>query len=284
MSMKADLFYYTGTGNSLWAARTLAEKLGDAAIIPISRIAGKPFAEGVDAVGIIFPVHMWGLPRKVIAFVETLANDPSRYYFAVAVNAGQVAATLLQLKKLMQSKGLSLSTGFGIAMPSNYIPWGGPGPVEKRIGRFEAAREKLGAIAGAVSKRALAPVDRGPLWQNILFTRLNRLAFPHIPGMDKSFWVDEKCNACGVCKTVCTCGNIDLQADKPVWLHHCEQCLACIQWCPQEAIQFGKKTPRYERYHHPEVTLQDMIADIGSSSATRGSGFIHWRTTSQRVG
>lgn len=29
-----------------------------------------------------------------------------------------------------------------------------------------------------------------------------------------------------------------------------EQCLACIKWCPQETIQFGKKTPRYKRYHH----------------------------------
>ena len=48
--------------------------------------------------------------------------------------------------------------------------------------------------------------------------------------------------------------------DRPAWLRHCEQCLACIQWCPQEAIQFGKKTPHYKRYHHPEVTLQDMLA------------------------
>ncbi len=257
--MKTDLFYYTGTGNSLWAARILAKKLGDAGTVPISRIDGDPRNEGADAVGIIFPVHMWGLPRKVISFVESLAEDPSRYYFAVAVNAGQVAATLLQLKKLMQSKGLSLSTGFGIEMPSNYIPWGGPGPEEKRTGRIDAARKKLGVIAAAVAARELAPVERGPLWQNILFTRLNRLAFPHVPGMDKSFWVDDRCNGCGICKTICPCGNIDLKADKPVWLHHCEQCLACIQWCPQEAIQFGKKTPRYERYHHPEVTLQDMI-------------------------
>ncbi len=267
--MNTELFYYTGTGNSLWAARILADKLGDTGIIPISPMTGPP-DEGVEAVGIIFPVHMWGLPRRVVAFVNSLANDPSRYWFAVAVNAGQVAATLLQLKKLMQSKGLSLSSGFEVAMPSNYIPWGGPGPEAKRIERFGAAREKLGAIAAAVSGRESSPVERGPLWQNILLTPLNRLAFPHVPGMDKSFWVDEKCNGCGVCKTICPCGNIDLQAGKPVWLHHCEQCLACIQWCPQEAIQFGKKTPRYERYHHPEITLQDMIhrsGDAGSPSA-----------------
>ena len=257
--MKTALFYYTGTGNSLWIARVLAERLGDAAITPISPMTGPPDG-GAEAVGIIFPVHMWGLPRRVISFVDSLAYDPSPYCFAVAVNAGQVAATLLQMEKLMRSKGLTLSAGFSIAMPSNYIPWGGPGPEAKQVGRFAAAREKLGTIAAAVAAREASPLERGPLWQNILLTGLNRLAFPHVPGMDKSFWVDGKCNGCGVCKTICPCGNIDLDADRPRWRHHCEQCLACIQWCPQEAIQFGRKTARYERYHHPEITLQDMIA------------------------
>ena len=260
--MKTDLFYYTGTGNSLWTARVLAKKLGDTDVIPISRIPGEMIERQADSVGIVFPVHIWGVPRRVIAFLNLLVKDPSRYYFAVAVNAGQVAATLLQLKKLMQAKGLSLSSGFGIAMPSNYIPWGGPGPKDKQMMRFTRAGEKIIAIADTVAKREQRPVEKGPLWQNILFTWLNRLSFPHVPTMDKSFWVDEKCNSCGVCKTVCPCGNIELKDGRPVWSHHCEQCLACIQWCPPEAIQFGKKTQRYERYRHPEVKLSDIIAAL----------------------
>jgi ferredoxin len=258
--MKTELFFYTGTGNSLWTARILAQKLGDTEILPMSGIPGNRVVSKADAVGIIFPVHMWGLPRKVIGFANKLAKDSSKYYFAVAVNAGQVAATLIQLKKLMFSNGLSLSSGFDIFMPSNYIPWGGPGPEDKRRQRIDDAREKIGKISAIVAKGEQRPVEKGPLWQNVLFSRLYRLAYPHVPAMDKSFRIDEKCNSCGICKTICPCGNIDLQEDKPVWLHHCEQCLACIQWCPQEAIQFGKKTPRYERYHHPEVKLQEIIA------------------------
>ncbi len=110
-------------------------------------------SSGPTVVGIIFPVHMWGVPRRVIAFLNALVKDPSRYYFAVAVNAGQVAATLLQLKKLMHGKGLSLSSGFEIGMPSNYIPWGGPGPKDKQIMRFTKAGEKIKAIADVVTKR-----------------------------------------------------------------------------------------------------------------------------------
>jgi len=55
--MRMDLFFYTGKGNSLWTARTLAEELGEAGIHPISRDGLDPFRSSADAVGIIFPVH-----------------------------------------------------------------------------------------------------------------------------------------------------------------------------------------------------------------------------------
>jgi len=258
--MKTDLFYYTGTGNSLWAARTLAERVGEAELFPISRVRADAGRTDADAVGLVFPVHIWGVPRRVIAFLDDIKRDPSRYHFAIAVNAGQVAATLLQLRGLLQERGLALACGFGLVMPSNYIPWGGPGPREGQMKRIAAAREKIAAIASNVTTGAQGPIERGPFWQNLLFTGFNRLAFSRVPSMDKSFWTDPRCNGCGVCRQVCPCGNIEMKEDKPLWLHRCEQCLACIQWCPQEAIQFGKRTPRYERYHHPEVRLQDLTA------------------------
>ena len=262
--MKTDLFFYTGTGNSLWTAKTLAKELGDTEVIPMTRFKANPVRSNAEAVGMIFPVHIWGPPRRVLAFVDALEPDPSRYHFALAVNAGQVAATLIGLKRRMDARGLPLHAGFELRMPSNYIPWGGPGPEAQRLERFAAAREKVGRIAGLLAARTTCPVEKGPLWQNILFTGINRLAFSHVPSMDKGFWVDTKCIACGICRAVCPSGNIEMKAGKPVWLHHCEQCLACIQWCPQEAIQYGKKTPRYQRYHHPEVTLPEMIAAANS--------------------
>jgi ferredoxin len=258
--MKTDLFFYTGTGNSLWTARTLAGKLGDTALHPISAISGRPAGSGAEAIGLVFPVHIWGVPGRVIDFVDSLANDSSRYCFAVAVHAGQVAATLLQLKRLMRAKGLLLSCGFEIAMPNNYIPWGGPGPLEKRTRRIEEAKKKIERIAGPVSRREKGPVEKGPLWQNVLFTGINRISFSRVAGMDKGFRVDENCDSCGICGTICPCGNIDLREGRPVWQHRCEQCLACIQWCPPEAIQYGGKTQGYERYRHPEVTLREMLA------------------------
>ena len=153
--MKTDLYFFTGTGNSLWTARTLASELGNTEIIPMIRVAGKAVQSRADAIGIIFPVHIWGLPQRVIDFINALAVDPSKYYFALAVNAGQVAATLLQMNKLMKSRGLSLSAGFDIVMPSNYIPWGGPGPEDKITSRTNDAREKIKKISPMLVKSIL---------------------------------------------------------------------------------------------------------------------------------
>ena len=260
--MKTLLFYYTGTGNSLWTARSLAPGLGETTILPMSSGHAAGITDAApDIIGMIFPVHVWGVPRRAVAFVDALPAAAARAYcFAVAVNAGQVAATLLQLGKLLQAKGASLSSGFSLVMPSNYIPWGGPGPKALQIKRFVRAQGKLSKIVDIVAAKQVRPVEKGPFWQNIFFSWINRKTYPHIPAMDKHFRVDDRCNGCGICRNVCPTDNIEMEGTgKPCWRGHCEQCLACIQWCPQEAIQFGKRTQRFERYHHPEVTIRDMM-------------------------
>lgn len=257
--MHTDIYFYSGSGNSLWAARRLAEELGDTALHPIPKTGAVASGAPDDAVGIVFPVHMWGVPRRVLQFIELLPRNDSRYYFAAAINAGQVSATLLQLRDVMSKKGLALSAGFDLLTPTNYIPWGGPGPEEKWKARLTKTDEKIRSIAPLIAQRQTLPVEKGPLWQRIIFTWLYHLAFSHVPEMDKSFYTDERCNSCGVCAKVCPASNIRLEEGKPRWLRKCEQCLACIQWCPRESIQYGKKTPQYPRYHNPNVTLNDMI-------------------------
>ncbi len=217
--MKIRLYVYTGTGNSLWIARQLALELKEATLEFMPYLS-KDLKVEADGVGIIFPVHIWGLPMRVIRFINHLQVKPETHFFALAVNAGQPAATLLQLKKLMSTRQLPLAMGYSFVMPSNYIPWGGPGPIDTQQRRYREAQEKV---------------------------------------LDKNFWVDDKCHSCGICAKVCPAADVEMSNGKPAWLHRCEQCLACLQWCPQEAIQYGKKTVKYPRYHHPEVILQNML-------------------------
>jgi ferredoxin len=131
--------------------------------------------------------------------------------------------------------------------------------LEKQNELFGAARTKISYIAQVINHRVEMQVEKGPLWQRIIFTGLYKISFPHIPEMDRKFWVDERCNQCGICIKLCPSKNITMHDNKPTWQKHCEQCLACIQWCPQEALQYGKKTPAYARYQHPEIKLKDLL-------------------------
>jgi formate hydrogenlyase subunit 6/NADH:ubiquinone oxidoreductase subunit I len=264
--MKTQLFVFTGTGNSLWVARQLAQELKEADL-GFMPILSRELKVEADRVGLVFPVHIWGLPAHVIQFINHLRVNAGTYIFALAVNAGQHAATLLQLQKLMVIRKLSLALGYSIALPSNYIPWGGPGPVEKQQRLFEEARKKIRSIAQAILQAERKKVERGPHWQNIPYSLIYKMSFRSVRTMDKKFHADEKCNGCGICSRVCPASNVEMIHEKPLWLHHCEQCLACLQWCPKEAIQVGEKTVQYPRYHHPEVLLKDMLEQAEANKA-----------------
>ncbi len=257
--MATTIFYYTGTGNSLWTARSLADELGGAELLPMASTNADSITNR-DAVGFVFPVHMWGVPKLALRFIERLKKDSRAYYFAMAVNAGQVSGTLIQLRNTLGKEGATLSAGFDIRLPSNYILWGGPPSPEKQAHLFADATNKIKLASSIIKNKQAGTVEKGALWQRIIFTAIYKLSFNKVANMDKKFWVDEKCNFCGICQKICPVNNIAMSDAEPTWQHHCEQCLACIQWCPRQAIQLGKKTPLYQRYHQPEIKLKDIIA------------------------
>jgi len=265
--MKTLLYYYTGAGNSLWVARTIAAKLGETEVIPMAGTGDTVDVTGADRVGLVFPIHMWGAPPLVNTFISRLKGGRDTWFFAVAVNAGAVAASLKRLKNQFKKRGMALSAGFSVIMPSIYLPFGDIIPEEKQQQLFENGKEKMDVIADALKERHVMEVEAGPFWQNLIFSGLNSLVKYQVPRMDRSFLADEKCNGCGVCGKVCPVNNIQLSDGRPVWLHHCEQCFACLHWCPEEAIQYGKSTTTKKRYHHPEITLVDMTSRPRQSGA-----------------
>jgi hypothetical protein len=51
--MKTEIYFYTGTGNSYWTARTLAADLGNAETHPMFWNDGETISSTADAVGLI---------------------------------------------------------------------------------------------------------------------------------------------------------------------------------------------------------------------------------------
>ena len=66
----------------------------------------------------------------------------------------------------------------------------------------------------------------------------------YIPEIDEA-----RCIGCGRCVELCPLNNIHLENGKPVWGKDCTHCMACICYCPAEAIEYGKKSLGKPRYH-----------------------------------
>ncbi len=110
-------------------------------------------------------------------------------------------------------------------------------------------------ILQAIKNREKNQPPRTEPLQEIVYWLLIRLP----PRMDRHYSVSDACVKCGICEKVCPVHNIGLGASgKPYFKHRCEQCVACIQFCPQRAINYKDKTQSRKRYTHPDIKYTDL--------------------------
>ncbi|MFX0059905.1 MAG: EFR1 family ferrodoxin [Candidatus Hodarchaeota archaeon] len=259
--MKTKIYYFTGTGNSLKIARDLAHELGNSELIAIAKVWQMENIESEsEKVGFIFPLYYSGLPKIVHDFINSLNISKSNYFFTVVTSTGDInEQPLQQLDKMLQTKSKKLNAGFYIKMPNNYIIGFNVHSKERQDNFFENAIKEVKIISKVVSNK------QNNLTQEILekdvsrSAKVNKNFLESVHESDKSFYADENCNSCGICEKICPVNNIILIDGIPEWQHKCQQCLACINFCPEKSIQFGKETLKTGRYHHPAISVQDII-------------------------
>ena len=61
MNMK-KIYYFSGTGNSLYTASKIAEAIGGAEIISVRCKTEDVSAENEDVIGFVCPVYEWDIP------------------------------------------------------------------------------------------------------------------------------------------------------------------------------------------------------------------------------
>jgi len=286
------IYYFSGTGNSFVVARGISERINAKLISIPSVINNNSLRITADIMGIVFPVYHQGVPLIIKKFVNKIQNLKDIYIFAVCTYGDSPGISLKYLDKIIKNSGVNLDAGFAVRMPYNYI-----NPAftlsnffnyfklrevsqEKKQEMFNNWKEELKIISGYIQaqKRGKIEVKAEKIEKLVDFLNLRNtlqkyvwlkasgyegnfnITFEEsISLMDYGFNVTYHCNGCGVCKNICPVNNINLEKNRPVWLHHCEQCFACLQWCPKEAVQFRNGTLENKRYHNPEVKLSDML-------------------------
>ncbi len=256
-AVKHLIYYFTGTGNSLWAARMLAAKLDDTEIRPVLR-ADTDSISDADSVGLVFPVYMHRVPHLVADFIARLPE--LKYLYAVAVNAGDTGRVFSHFKQQLPRNRGPLKAGFSIVTPSNYLPFGEAVQDAKREIMLIKAGRKLDSIAEKISsQKSFFDKEANFFVKNIHPGLFYSMGYKYINYLDKNFYTDSRCTRCGICEKVCPVGNITLTEGKPVWNNNCQLCYGCINLCPVSSIQYDKKTEGLKRYINPQVTVADII-------------------------
>ncbi len=259
--MKTIIYYFTGTGNSLAAAKKIAAALDDCELVPIASLAktSGDIVPQAERVGIICPLYFSGLPLLVASFAARLDPAAGTYVFAVLTHGGGgESAALQQLDGILRKRqGRGLDAGFGVVMPGNYILMYEPPKGKEQEDILAKADAEIAVITGQVSTCEKQTLPSS-LVSSVLYTLLYPWFKSHVHTDDKKFSVTDKCTSCGICVDICPVKNIELVDKKPVWKHHCELCCGCIHNCPVQAIQAGSKTEKRQRYRNPEIIVAEL--------------------------
>lgn len=255
--MKTKLYYFSGSGNCLAIAKSLHNKLESSELISIPKAMNEKEING-DTIGIIAPIYMHNMPHIVADFIAKIKS--ASYIFFVYGGAGELGKGIKRTFKQFEDNNLKLSSLFNIAMPSNYTPYGCPSEDQQK-NLLAKVNTELDEIAETIQyrKEFIGNNKTSFFKSNIFPGALYKLGYPRIYMMDNNFKTDDTCDGCSICKNVCPVNNISMAQSKPQWHNKCQQCYACLQWCPKQSIQAGKKTLGVSRYHHPEIKVKEIV-------------------------
>lgn len=262
------IFYFSGTGNTRWAAQKVAAATADRLVNIAEEMLAAETAQASDPqftytlakderIGFFFPVHGWRPPRLVLDFLDRLhlTNADSHYAYVVCTAGDNVGEAVSILEKRLQTMGIKIDSAISLIMPESYV--GLPfmdvdTPAKEQCKKMEADNKLTRFIADIMECRSgVRDITIGH-WPRIN-SRLIGSVFVKKLVTDRPFHVvADRCLHCGKCSSVCPVANIHFEkGGEPSWLHNgkCLSCFACYHHCPTHAIEYGGRTKKKGQYY-----------------------------------
>ena len=271
---EVEIYYFSGTGNSLHVAKELQKRIPGTNLIPIVSLLKKDIIEtNGETVGFVFPIHGMTVPIPVKKFTKKLDLKSTKYIFTIAARAGSQHRAFIEIEKILKKRGKSLNSYFTLNMASNDPKFKGWQPAtSEKIAKLESeVQNRLDSIRKIIiNQENSREEDSNFIPVSYVLERLILLgmAYAEYNGAKDYFYSDSKCTGCGTCEKVCLSGKIKMVDNKPVWQENVKSymCYACLNYCPVHAVQIKSKiymksyTEENERYFHPYATANDIAA------------------------
>ena len=122
------IFYFSGTGNTRWAAEHLAAATGERLLFIPEELKGDChyLLAADERIGFCFPTHGWQPPHIVRQFIRqlqfsTAAGITAHYCFALTTCGDSIGRTMEILNRELAAVGLHATSVFSLTMPESYV-------------------------------------------------------------------------------------------------------------------------------------------------------------------
>lgn len=247
------IFYFTGTGNSLYIAKQIEKKP-----ISIPQIIHKEKQEYfAESIGIVTPIYRHEVPAMVKEFLTNGVFHTNYFYMLLTYGNRHGGAAELA-KKLCDECGIQVDYINVIVMADNWLPSFDMNEQKKLDKHIE---EHMSVILDDLEKHRswIAEVtdeDR----------KAHQQFLEGMRNMPKDVWqhllsITDKCIGCGICQKICPSASIRVENGKAVHTPgNCQTCLACAHACPQKAIQLTiPEVNPNARYRNEHISLEEII-------------------------
>jgi NAD-dependent dihydropyrimidine dehydrogenase PreA subunit/flavodoxin len=256
--MSATLYYFTGTGNSLFIAKTIAKELSDVSLIGINQmdLANEIYSDS-DMIGIIYPIYFLDIPEPVQHFISNLIIREDAYLFLYANYGEHLGNGLYNPYIALKKRGFKIDASFGVALPDNSIIF--PTDIENQVHMLKISNEIINQHAKRIANRETTSSPKINYTYHVI-SPMMKLVNHLFLGMNKITIDTEKCSNCNICTTVCSSYNMLKGTTKPTIGRHCSMCFSCIHYCPKEEIHFkNMKSKSNYQYRNPDITIKEII-------------------------
>lgn len=247
------ILYFSATGNCAFAAKRIAEKIGDEAVslLPKFRENDHAALRSEKPWVVVAPVYVAEMPRLVRDWLRATPLTGSRDIFFVFTCASEMSCSGYFARQLAEEKGMVYHGSASVKMPTNYPIFFTVKEDYECRRLVEEAIPVIDKAAEIISLNGVIP-EKKPSKAILGCTiPVNDLYYKYFVKA-KDFYATDACVGCGKCTTVCPFVNVRLENGRPVWGEACTHCMACLSSCPKEAIEYRGKTEGKRRYHFPK--------------------------------